>query len=54
MYLTPDRFPELSKVAALCYSLITPMLNPLIYSLRNKDVKEALKKLLEKKKIILY
>jgi olfactory receptor len=54
MYLTPDRFPELSKVATLCYSLITPMLNPLIYSLQNKDVKEALKKLLEKKKIILY
>ncbi|XP_014642259.1 PREDICTED: olfactory receptor 9K2-like [Ceratotherium simum simum] len=49
MYLTPDRFPELSKVASLCYTLVTPMLNPLIYSLRNKDVKEALKKLLEKK-----
>ncbi|XP_040845396.1 olfactory receptor 9K2 [Ochotona curzoniae] len=49
MYLTPDRFPELSKVASLCYSLVTPMLNPLIYSLRNKDVKEALRKLVEKK-----
>ncbi|XP_010607715.1 olfactory receptor 9K2 [Fukomys damarensis] len=54
MYLTPDRFPELSKVASFCYSLVTPMLNPLIYSLRNKDVKEALKKLLEKKDIIFY
>ncbi|EHB07569.1 Olfactory receptor 9K2 [Heterocephalus glaber] len=54
MYLTPDRFPELSKVASLCYSLVTPMLNPLIYSLRNKDVKEALKNLLEKKRTILY
>ncbi|KAG3291700.1 olfactory receptor 9K2-like [Ictidomys tridecemlineatus] len=53
MYLTPDRFPELSKMASLCYSLITPMLNPLIYSLRNKDVKDALKKLLEKKNGIL-
>uniref|UniRef100_A0A8C5XMH6 G-protein coupled receptors family 1 profile domain-containing protein n=1 Tax=Microcebus murinus TaxID=30608 RepID=A0A8C5XMH6_MICMU len=53
MYLTPDRFPELSKVASLCYSLVTPMLNPLIYSLRNKDVKEAIKKLLEKKNTIL-
>ncbi|XP_058414039.1 olfactory receptor 9K2 [Diceros bicornis minor] len=53
MYLTPDRFPELSKVASLCYTLVTPMLNPLIYSLRNKDVKEALKKLLEKKNTIL-
>ncbi|KAM6215471.1 olfactory receptor 9K2-like [Rhynchocyon petersi] len=53
MYLTPNRFPELSKVASLCYTLVTPMLNPLIYSLRNKDVKEAFKKILEKKNTIL-
>ncbi|XP_042555090.1 olfactory receptor 9K2 [Dipodomys spectabilis] len=53
MYLTPDRYPELSKMASLCYSLVTPMLNPLIYSLRNKDVKEALRKLLEKKRMVL-
>ncbi|XP_004716978.2 olfactory receptor 9K2-like [Echinops telfairi] len=51
MYLTPNRFPELSKVASLCYTLVTPMLNPLIYSLRNKDVKEALKRLLKKKMV---
>ncbi|XP_070644828.1 olfactory receptor 9K2-like [Bos indicus] len=49
MYLTPDTYPELSKVASLCYTLVTPMLNPLIYSLRNKDVKEALRKSLEKR-----
>uniref|UniRef100_A0A8C6G2P2 Olfactory receptor n=1 Tax=Moschus moschiferus TaxID=68415 RepID=A0A8C6G2P2_MOSMO len=49
MYFIPDRFPELSKVASLCYTLVTPMLNPLIYSLRNKDVKEALRKILGKK-----
>ncbi|XP_006870180.1 PREDICTED: olfactory receptor 9K2-like [Chrysochloris asiatica] len=52
MYLTPNRFPELSKVASLCYTLLTPMLNPLIYSLRNKDVKEALRKLLKKKTVL--
>ena len=46
MYLTPDTSPELSKVASLCYTLLTPMLNPLIYSLRNKDVKETLRKIL--------
>ncbi|XP_032732418.1 olfactory receptor 9K2-like [Lontra canadensis] len=51
MYVIPDRFPELSKVASLCYTLVTPMLNPLIYSLRNKDVKEALRKILGKKNI---
>ncbi|XP_043297060.1 olfactory receptor 9K2-like [Cervus canadensis] len=48
MYLTPDRFPELSKVASLCYTLLTPMLNPLIYCLRNKDVKDALRRILGK------
>ena len=53
MYLTPDTSPELSKVASLCYTLLTPMLNPLIYSLRNKHVKEALYKLVEKKSTIL-
>ncbi|XP_007951633.1 olfactory receptor 10-like [Orycteropus afer afer] len=38
------------KFVALFYTVITPMLNPLIYSLRNKDVKEALRKVLWKDK----
>ncbi|XP_074076873.1 olfactory receptor 9K2-like [Macrotis lagotis] len=50
VYLIPPSNPELRKVASVCYTLITPMLNPLIYSLRNKDVKESLKRILEKKK----
>uniref|UniRef100_A0A8D0SXZ9 Olfactory receptor n=1 Tax=Sus scrofa TaxID=9823 RepID=A0A8D0SXZ9_PIG len=34
---------EQEKVSAVFYTLVIPMLNPLIYSLRNKDVKEAAK-----------
>uniref|UniRef100_A0A8C5S7J6 G-protein coupled receptors family 1 profile domain-containing protein n=1 Tax=Laticauda laticaudata TaxID=8630 RepID=A0A8C5S7J6_LATLA len=31
------------KLVSLIYSVVTPVINPLIYSLRNKDVKEAVK-----------
>ncbi|XP_052037214.1 olfactory receptor 1052-like [Apodemus sylvaticus] len=37
---------EQEKVSAVFYTLVIPMLNPLIYSLRNKDVKEAAKRLI--------
>ncbi|KAM6158235.1 olfactory receptor 9G19-like [Rhynchocyon petersi] len=38
---------ERDKVISTFYTVLFPMLNPLIYSLRNKDVKEALKKFLK-------
>ncbi|XP_007497741.2 olfactory receptor 1013 [Monodelphis domestica] len=36
------------KIVSLFYTVVFPMLNPMIYSLRNKDVKEAMKKLFKK------
>ncbi|XP_028359909.1 olfactory receptor 1052-like [Phyllostomus discolor] len=35
---------EQEKVSAVFYTLVIPLLNPLIYSLRNKDVKDAAKR----------
>ncbi|XP_066485658.1 olfactory receptor 6F1-like [Tiliqua scincoides] len=35
---------DLDTVASVFYAVVTPLLNPMIYSLRNKEVKDALKK----------
>ncbi|XP_011803639.1 PREDICTED: olfactory receptor 13C3-like [Colobus angolensis palliatus] len=41
-----DKEQVTDKIISLFYELVTPMLNPLIYSLRNKDVKAAVKSIL--------
>ncbi|XP_004782183.1 olfactory receptor-like protein OLF4 [Mustela lutreola] len=38
--------PHSSAVASVMYTVVTPMLNPFIYSLRNKDIKLALKRII--------
>lgn len=47
-YMTPKSSKEQEKLVSVFYAMVTPMLNPLIYSLRNKDVKGALWKVVTK------
>ena len=46
IYLRPRRYrtPSQDKEVSIFYTVLTPMLNPLIYSLRNRDVLGALQK----------
>ncbi|XP_051838919.1 olfactory receptor 2AG1-like [Antechinus flavipes] len=50
MYVLPSSYhnPQQDNILSVFYTVITPTLNPLIYSLRNKDVLGALKKVLGK------
>ncbi|XP_038226703.1 olfactory receptor 6B1-like isoform X1 [Dermochelys coriacea] len=50
VYMLPkrDTLSILNKVLSLCYTVLTPLVNPLIYSLRNREVKEALSKAVSK------
>ncbi|XP_004647916.1 olfactory receptor 2D3-like [Octodon degus] len=49
-YMQPNtkKMNKGSKVISVFYSVITSMMNPFIYSLRNKDVKEAFRKVLKR------
>ncbi|XP_012865184.1 PREDICTED: olfactory receptor 149-like [Dipodomys ordii] len=46
IYLQPTPNPWLNATVQVLNNLVTPMLNPLIYSLRNKEVKSSLRKML--------
>ncbi|XP_028718042.1 olfactory receptor 145-like [Peromyscus leucopus] len=52
MYLKPSSAGSMdqAKISSVFYNIVVPMMNPLIYSLRNKDVKIALKNTLTKRK----
>uniref|UniRef100_A0ABM5GPV8 Olfactory receptor n=1 Tax=Pogona vitticeps TaxID=103695 RepID=A0ABM5GPV8_9SAUR len=48
VYMLPkmEELRDLNKVFSLFYTVLTPLFNPLIYSLRNKEVKEAFRKII--------
>ncbi|XP_029416253.1 olfactory receptor 150 [Nannospalax galili] len=55
MYLQPFSVSskDKDKVSSVFYTTVVPLLNPMIYSLRNRDVKLALSKLFQKKNFIM-
>ncbi|XP_039213820.1 olfactory receptor 11L1-like [Crotalus tigris] len=50
VYVVPEteRLKELHKIFSLFYTVLTPTVNPIIYSLRNREVKEAFFKIVRK------
>lgn len=45
-YLWPPSITWVDKFLAVFYTVITPLLNPAIYTLRNKEIKNAIKRLI--------
>ncbi|XP_066486204.1 olfactory receptor 4D1-like [Tiliqua scincoides] len=48
IYCRPFQVFQVDKVASALYTLITPMLNPMIFTLRNTEMKNTIKKMVEK------
>nr|XP_008517082.1 PREDICTED: olfactory receptor 10G9-like [Equus przewalskii] len=48
IYLRPGSKDAVDGVVAVFYTVLTPLLNPVVYTLRNKEVKKALLKLKDK------
>ena len=55
MYLQPSSSHSMDtdKMASVFYTMVIPMLNPVVYSLRNKEVKSAFRKVVGKAKSLL-
>ncbi|XP_049748041.1 olfactory receptor 10V1-like [Elephas maximus indicus] len=54
IYLRPSSSynPEMGRVVSVVYTFVTPILNPLIYSMRNKELKDALNKVIKRHVLI--
>ena len=50
MYMKPKSKDtnKSDEIIGLSYGVVTPMLNPIIYSMKDKEVKEAMKKVLSR------
>ncbi|XP_029141670.1 olfactory receptor 1509-like [Protobothrops mucrosquamatus] len=52
IYTHPASSFPTDKLAAVLYTMVTPFLNPVIYTLRNKEVKHSIKKLWNQRQIL--
>ncbi|XP_040273508.1 olfactory receptor 1009-like [Bufo bufo] len=53
IYIVPSKglTNSISKILSLLYTVFTPLINPIIYSLRNKDIREAVQRTFQKHEI---
>ncbi|XP_073511040.1 olfactory receptor 11L1-like [Phyllobates terribilis] len=45
---TSEQTSEVNKIMSLLYTVFTPLINPIIYSFRNKDIKKAVEETIQK------
>ncbi|XP_073096027.1 olfactory receptor 4C15 [Manis javanica] len=52
VYARPSTAFSFDKMVAVFYTILTPLLNPLIYTFRNKEVKNAMRKVWNRKMVV--